>query len=68
MSTQEFYSALKRLGYNYDRYSKLKSKNFYRQLSYRRFINRAINHLEYEKEKEEKQIVANIQYELEAYK
>lgn len=68
MSTQEFYSALKRLGYNYDRYSKLKSKNFYRQLSYRRFINRAINHLEYEKEKEEKQIVANIQFELEAYK
>ena len=68
MSIQELYSSLKKLGYSYERYNKVKTENFYRELNYKRFINKAMNHLIYELNQEEKQIISNIQYELEEYK
>lgn len=68
MSVNELYSALKKLGYDSTRYNKLKSTNFYKELNYKRFINKAINHLYYEKEREEKEIVEQMQYELEVNK
>lgn len=68
MSIQEFYSALKKLGYNSTRYNKLKTANFYRELNYKRFINKAINHLYSEMEREEKEIVEQMEYELEVKK
>ena len=64
MSIKEYYDALKRLGYDSNRYNKIKNKNFYRELNYKRFINQAVNHLMYELEQEEKQIVNELQYEL----
>ena len=68
MSVNELYSALKKLGYDSTRYNKLKSTNFYKELNYKRFINKAINHLYYEMEREEKEIVEQMQYELEVNK
>ena len=68
MSVSELYTALKKLGYDSTRYNKLKSTNFYKELNYKRFINKAINHLYYEKEREEKEIVEQMQYELEVNK
>lgn len=68
MSATEFYKSLKNLGYNYERYNKIKTKNFYQELDYKRFVNRAMQHLMYELEVEEKQIIAQMQYELEEYK
>lgn len=67
MSSTEYYNALKKLGYKYERYAKLKDKNFYREVSYKKFINKAINHLMYELEQEEKQIIEDLQYELEGF-
>lgn len=64
MSIDEYYKVLKRLGYDSNRYNKFRDKYFYRDLSYKRFINQAINHLMYELEKEEKQIISEIEYEL----
>ena len=43
---------------------KYKRKNFYQELNYKRFINQAINHLNYELAQEEKQIVRQLEYEL----
>lgn len=65
MSTNELYIALKKLGYNSERYNKIKSNNFYKELNYKKFINRAYNHLMKELEQEEKQIVEEMQYDLE---
>ena len=65
MSTKEYYDALKKLGYDSDRYNKLKNKYFYRELNYKKFINQAVNHLMFELEQEEKQIVDELQYDLE---
>lgn len=64
MSTQDLYKALNRLGYSSDRYNKLRTKNFYRQLDYKRFVDSAISHLMYELEKEEKEIINNLEYDL----
>lgn len=68
MSTKELYDALKRLGYSSDKYNKFKSKNFYQELNYKRFINQAINSLYYEIDREEKEILENMEYELEVKK
>lgn len=65
MTTKEFYDALKKLGYDSVRYSKFKEKNFYRELNYKKFINQAIEHLMFELEQEEKQIIDELQYDLE---
>lgn len=65
MTTKELYDALKKLGYDSNRYNKFKSKYFYRELNYKRFINQAVNHLMYELSEEEKQIIEELQYELE---
>lgn len=67
MSTNEFYDTLKKLGYDSTRYSKLKSKNFYQELNYKIFINRAMNYLMYELEQEEKEIINELEYNLEEY-
>lgn len=48
MSINEYYNALKKLGYDSHRFNKFKNKYFYRELNYKRFINRAVNHLMYE--------------------
>ena len=64
MSIKEYYDALKKLGYDSTRYNKIKNKNFYRELNYKRFINQAVNHLMYELDQEEKQIISEMQYEL----
>lgn len=68
MSSKELYNALKKLGYSSDKYYKFKAKNFYRELNYKRFINRALNYLYYEIEREEKEILENMEYELEVKK
>ena len=65
MSIKEYYDALKRLGYDANRYNKFKEKFFYQELNYKRFINLAVNHLMYELEQEEKQIINDLQFELE---
>ena len=65
MSIQELYSILKKLGYDYDRYSKFKNDNFYKELNYKRFIQKAIEHLYNELEQEEKKIINQMEYELE---
>ncbi len=64
MSIKEFYDILKKLGYDSNRFNKFKNKYFYRELNYKRFINQAVNHLMYELEQEEKQIVNELQYEI----
>jgi len=65
LSTTEYYSAMSRLGYSYDRLKKIKDKNFYKELNYKIIVNRALNHLMYEYEKEQKEIVREMEYELE---
>ena len=58
---------LKKLNYDYDRYSKYKNKMFYQELNYKKFINQAMNYLEYELEQEEKQIINELEYDLSEY-
>lgn len=65
MNSTEYYEALKRLGYDYTRYEKLKNKSFYKELNYKRFVNKAFDHLMYELEQERKGIVSEMQYDLE---
>lgn len=65
MTITEYYKALKRLGFNYERYSKLKNKNFYKELNYKMFFNNALKHLLYEVEREEKKLEDELRYELE---
>ena len=67
MTTQEFYNALKKLGYPPKRFNTLKNRNFYRQLEYKRFIDSAIDHLMYELDLEEKEIINQLEYELDEY-
>lgn len=67
MTTTELYNVLNKLGYDYDRYKKIKDKNFYKELNYKRFVNRAFNHLMHEYEKEQKQIERDLKYELEGF-
>lgn len=67
MSSTDYYKALKSLGYTYDRYNKLKNKYFYKELHYKKFVNEANKHLISELEKEEKEIIAEMQYELTGY-
>ena len=68
ISSTELYTILKKVGYDYERYNKLKSKYFYRELNYKRFINQAVEHLMYELDKEQKQIINDLQYDLDDYK
>ena len=68
MSSTEYYSALKKLGYDYEKYNKFRNKYFYKELNYKRFINQAVDHLMYELEQEEKQIINELQFELEEYR
>ena len=56
-----------KLNYDYDRYSKYKNKMFYQELNYKKFINQAMNYLEYELEQEEKQIINELEYDLSEY-
>ena len=65
MSTSEFYSIMKKLGYDKERYFKLKNKYFYRELNYKKFFHQAVNHLMAEIEKEEKEIINELEYTLE---
>lgn len=67
MSSTEYYNILNKLNYNYDRYSKYKNKMFYQELNYKKFINQAMNYLEYELEQEEKQIINELEYDLSEY-
>ena len=64
MSSTEYYKILRSLNYDYERYSKYKNKVFYQELNYKKFINQAMNYLEYELEQEEKQIINELEYEL----
>lgn len=65
LSSNDFYKTLRRLGYNSNRYYKLKRKNFYRELSYKKFFGKALNHLMYELEREQRQLEEELRYELE---
>lgn len=65
MSSTNYYNTLKKLGYDYDRYNKFRNKYFYPELNYKKFVNQAMNHLMYELERERKQIIAEMQFELE---
>ena len=67
MSSTEYYKILRSLNYDYERYSKYKNKVFYQELNYKKFINQAMNYLEYELEQEEKQIINELEYELSEY-
>lgn len=64
ITVNEYFKVLKKLGYSTDKYKRLKEKNFYRELNYKRFINEAIEHLMYELSVEEKQIINEMQYDL----
>ena len=64
ITSSEIYKILNKLNYDYDRYSKLKRKLFFQELNYKKFINQAMNFLEYELEKEEKQIINDLEHEL----
>lgn len=68
MSSTDYYNTLKKLGYDYDKYNKFKNSFFYKELNYKSFVNQAVNHLMYEYEEEQKQIVSKLQYDLENYK
>lgn len=68
INSTEYYSILRKLGYDYNKYIKLKNTYFYKEMNYKSIINKAINHLMYELEYEEKQIISDIQYQLEEYK
>lgn len=68
ISSTDYFSTLKKLNYDYDRYSKYKNKFFYQELNYKKFVNSAMKHLEYELEQKEKQIINDIEYELGEYK
>ncbi len=68
MTSSEYYNALKKLGYDYEKYSKFRSKFFYKDINYKIFINKAVNHLMYELEQEEKQIISELEYDLEVSK
>jgi hypothetical protein len=65
MTSTELYDTLKKLGYDYKKYKTIKDKNFYKELNYKKFINRAINHLMYEYEREQKEIEREMEYDLE---
>ena len=65
ISTTDFYKYLSKLNYSYERYSKLKNKYFYQELSYRKMINRAIDSLVAEIEREKEKIIEEQRYELE---
>lgn len=64
ISSTEFYKCLRKLNYSYDRYFKFKSKYFYQELSYKKMINRAIDSLMTEVEKENQKIIEEQKYEL----
>lgn len=68
MGSSEYYNALKKLGYDYNKYNNFRNKYFYKELNYKVFVNQAVKHLLYELGAEEKQIVSEMQYELEDYK
>lgn len=68
MSTTEYYNILKKLGYDSKRFNKIKSRNFYQELDYKIFINRATKYLLYELEQEQKKIQNDIEYSLEIEK
>lgn len=65
LNSNNYYNIMKKLGYNLQRLSNFKNKNFYQEINYKMFINTAINHLMYEIENEEKNIEKQIEYELE---
>ncbi|MBO6195359.1 MAG: hypothetical protein J6O56_03310 [Bacilli bacterium] len=65
LSISEYYDTMKKLGYDSTRLSKIQRKNFYQEVNYKMFINKAVNHLKYELEKEEQEIEKEIEYELE---
>ena len=65
ISSTEYYNCLKKLGYDYERYSKFKSKYFYQELSYKRLINNAVDYLMSEIEHEKEKIIEEQIYELE---
>lgn len=67
INTTEYHNILKKLGYNYERYSKIKNKFFYKELNYKSFVYNAMEHLKYELEQEEKQIISEMQYDLNNY-
>lgn len=67
INTTEYHNILKKLGYNYERYSKIKNKFFYKELNYKSFVYNAMEHLKYELEQEEKQIISEMQYDLSNY-
>ena len=48
-------------------YRTYKNKMFYQELNYKKFINQAMNYLEYELEQEEKQIINELEYDLSEY-
>jgi|GEM_PF-1747151 len=64
ITSNDLYKILKRLGYDYEKYKKYQQKNFYKDLNYKRFFNNALNHLLYELEREEKNLVEEMRYEL----
>lgn len=68
MNTTEYYTILKKLGYDSKRFGKLKSKHFYQELNYKIFINQATKYLLYELEQEEKKIQNDIEYSLDMEK
>jgi hypothetical protein len=67
MTSSEFYNSLKKLGYSYERYKKFKDKNFYKELNYKKIFNQAVGHVLYELEQEEKELVHNMDYDLNGY-
>lgn len=53
----EYFKALRTLKYNPDKYAKMKSQNFYKEIRYRNFFDNALRTLMYENEKTEEEIL-----------
>jgi hypothetical protein len=54
---EEYFKALRSLGFNHKKYISTKSRDFYKEVEYHKFFNQALNNLMYENEKVEQKIL-----------
>lgn len=62
LTKEEFYSTIKKLGYDNERYFKYKNKCFYQDIKYRKLYNQARKYLSYAIEEERKEQIEKEEY------
>lgn len=67
MNLNEYHDLMKKLGYSYERLYKLKNKNFYKEIHYKKIVHSALMSLDHELSEEEKKIINQLNYELEGF-